>query len=107
MVLYWLALVLGAGGALVLRRVPFARFGAALRASRDAPARAAAIGLPVARLRLAAFTLPGAAAGLDVGGAAGVALQNQIKISPTVRVMQGTPIQVFAARDLDFGSVGE
>ncbi len=35
-------------------------------------------------------------------GAAGVALQNQIKISPTVRVMQGTPIQVFAARDLDF-----
>jgi type IV secretion system protein VirB10 len=35
-------------------------------------------------------------------GAAGVALQNDIKISPTVRVMQGTPIQVFAARDLDF-----
>jgi type IV secretion system protein VirB10 len=35
-------------------------------------------------------------------GAAGVALQNDIKISPTIRVMQGTPIQVFAARDLDF-----
>lgn len=35
-------------------------------------------------------------------GAPGVALQNQIETSPTVRVMQGTPIQVFAARDLDF-----
>ncbi len=40
-------------------------------------------------------------------GAAGVALQNQIKISPTVKVMQGTPIQVFAARDLDFSVDGE
>jgi type IV secretion system protein VirB10 len=40
-------------------------------------------------------------------GAAGVALQNQIKISPTVRVMQGTPIQVFAARDLDFADDGQ
>jgi len=40
-------------------------------------------------------------------GAAGVALQNQIKISPTVRVMQGTPIQVFAARDLDFADAGQ
>ncbi|HEY0316205.1 MAG TPA: TrbI/VirB10 family protein [Sphingomonas sp.] len=40
-------------------------------------------------------------------GAAGVALQNQIKISPTVRVMQGTPIQVFAARDLDFTDDGQ
>jgi type IV secretion system protein VirB10 len=40
-------------------------------------------------------------------GAAGVALQNDIKISPTVRVMQGTPIQVFAARDLDFTEEAE
>lgn len=40
-------------------------------------------------------------------GAAGVALQNQIKISPTVKVMQGTPIQVFAARDLDFADDGQ
>ncbi len=36
------------------------------------------------------------------GGAAGVALQNDVKISPTVRVMQGAAIQVFVARDLDF-----
>jgi type IV secretion system protein VirB10 len=39
-------------------------------------------------------------------GAASVALQNDIKISPTVRVMQGAAIQVFAARDLDFSDEG-
>jgi type IV secretion system protein VirB10 len=39
--------------------------------------------------------------------AAGVALQNDIKISPTVKVMQGTPIQVFTARDLDFSEDAE
>jgi type IV secretion system protein VirB10 len=33
---------------------------------------------------------------------AGVALQSDGKISPTVRVMQGAPIEVFVARDLDF-----
>jgi len=34
--------------------------------------------------------------------AAGIALQNDGKISPTVRVAPGAPIQVFVARDLDF-----
>ena len=34
--------------------------------------------------------------------AATAALQTDGKISPTVRVMQGAPIQVFVARDLDF-----
>jgi type IV secretion system protein VirB10 len=34
--------------------------------------------------------------------AAGVALQNDGKIPPTVRVAPGAPIQVFVARDLDF-----
>jgi type IV secretion system protein VirB10 len=33
---------------------------------------------------------------------ASVALQDQIRIPPTVRVMQGAAIQVFVARDLDF-----
>ena len=41
------------------------------------------------------------------GGAAAVALQNDIKTSPTVRVMQGAPIQVFVARDLDFFDGGQ
>ena len=40
------------------------------------------------------------------GGAAAVALQNDVKTSPTVRVMQGAPIQVFVARDLDFSDDG-
>jgi type IV secretion system protein VirB10 len=40
--------------------------------------------------------------GTGTSSAAGIALQNQIKISPTVKVMQGAPIQVFVARDLDF-----
>ena len=62
--LYWLALLLCLGGALLLRRVLYAPFGYALRASRDSALRAEAIGLPVYRLRAAAFALAGAAAGL-------------------------------------------
>lgn len=61
---YYLALVLGLGGALLLRGVLFAPFGFALRAVRDSPLRAAAIGLDADRLRIAAFALAGAAAGL-------------------------------------------
>jgi len=61
---YWLALALCAGGAIGLRRVLYAPAGYALRAGRDSPARAEAIGLDLARLRLAAFALAGAAAGL-------------------------------------------
>jgi branched-chain amino acid transport system permease protein len=61
---YWLALLLCLGGALLIRRALFAPFGFALRATRDSPLRAAAIGLEVHQLRLAAFTLAGAAAGL-------------------------------------------
>jgi branched-chain amino acid transport system permease protein len=63
-VFYWLALALGAGGALLLRRALFAPFGLALRAARDAPARAEASGLDTAGLRAAAIGLSGAAAGL-------------------------------------------
>lgn len=37
----------------------------------------------------------------DASGAA-TALQSSGKISPTIRVPQGTPIQVFVAKDLDF-----
>ena len=61
---YLLALALCAGGVALLRRVIFSPFGTALRACRDSPARAEAIGLSAPRLRAAAFALSGAAAGL-------------------------------------------
>ena len=60
----WLTLVLCLGVTLILRRVLYAPFGYAVRAARDNPARAAAIGLPIPALRLAAFTIAGAVAGL-------------------------------------------
>ena len=34
---------------------------------------------------------------------ASIALQREIDIPPTIKVLQGTPIRVFVARDLDFG----
>ena len=66
-IFYWLTLALCLGGAMLLRRVLYAPFGYALRASRDNALRAEAIGLHVSGLRLAAFTLAGAAAGLAGG----------------------------------------
>lgn len=36
---------------------------------------------------------------------AGIALQREIDVSPTIKVAQGTPIRVFVAKDLDFGNV--
>jgi type IV secretory pathway VirB10-like protein len=36
---------------------------------------------------------------------AAIALQKQIEIPDTIRVAQGTPVQVFVARDLDFAGV--
>ena len=61
---YLLALLLCAGGTAVLQRVLRSPFGYALRASRDSPLRAEAIGLDTQRIRLAAFAMAGAAAGL-------------------------------------------
>ena len=84
---YYVALVLCIGGVLVLRRVLFSPFGFALRAGRDAPARAAASGINTGALRLAAFTLSGAAAGL-AGGiftyAKGSAFPTYISVSHSV-----------------------
>lgn len=60
----WLTLALCLGVTLVLRRLLYAPFGYALRAARDNPVRAAAIGLPIPLLHLTAFTLAGATAGL-------------------------------------------
>ncbi|HUN46202.1 MAG TPA: branched-chain amino acid ABC transporter permease, partial [Stellaceae bacterium] len=64
---YYLALVLCLGGTLLLRRVIHAPLGYALRAGRDAPQRAEAIGINVAALQWAGFVLAAAGAGLAGG----------------------------------------
>jgi len=62
---YLLALALCAGGVFALQRILFSPFGYALRASRDSAQRTEAIGIDTRRVRLAAFTVAGAAAGLS------------------------------------------
>ena len=66
-VYYWLTLAVCVAGVLLLRRALYAPFGYALRATRDSPLRAEAIGLNAEMLRLAALVLAGAAAGLAGG----------------------------------------
>jgi branched-chain amino acid transport system permease protein len=66
-VFYWLTLAICVAGVLLLRRALYAPFGYALRATRDSPLRAEAIGLNGGLLRLAALVLAGAAAGLAGG----------------------------------------
>ena len=61
---YWLVLALCVLGFLALRHALFSPFGYALRAARDNPLRAEAIGIDVARQQWAAFVLAGVAAGL-------------------------------------------
>jgi branched-chain amino acid transport system permease protein len=64
---YLLALALAAGAIGLMRRALFAPFGYALRAARDSPLRAGAIGIDVQRIQWAAFTLAGTFAGLAGG----------------------------------------
>ena len=64
---YFLTLALVAGGVLALRRVLFSPFGLAMRAGRDSPLRADAIGIDVQRVQWAAFVLAALAAGLAGG----------------------------------------
>ena len=61
---YWLTLALCIGGVLLMRRILSSPFGYALRASRDDPRRAVAVGVPVHVVRLAAFVIAGSLAGL-------------------------------------------
>ena len=61
---YYLALVLCGAGIALLWRVLFSPFGYALRAGRDSPLRAEAIGIDVRGFQWAAFVLVGRAAGL-------------------------------------------
>ena len=66
-VFYGLTLVVVVAAVLLLRRMVYAPFGYAVRATRDSAARAEAVGMDTGRLRLAAFTVAGAAAGLAGG----------------------------------------
>ncbi len=64
---YYMALTLSIGATLLLRRMIHAPFGYALRAGRDSPLRAEAIGIDVMRVQWAGFALAAAAAGLAGG----------------------------------------
>ncbi|MBB3212709.1 branched-chain amino acid transport system permease protein [Herbaspirillum sp. Sphag1AN] len=63
-VFYYLALGMSVAGVLLLRRVVFAPFGLALRATRDAAMRAETIGIDGRRTQWLAFILAGAVCGL-------------------------------------------
>jgi branched-chain amino acid transport system permease protein len=64
---YYLTLALCVGATLLLRRAILAPFGFALRAGRDSPLRAEAIGLDGFRIRWVAFVLAAVAAGIAGG----------------------------------------
>jgi branched-chain amino acid transport system permease protein len=61
---YYLTLVLVVGAVLLLWRVLHSPFGYAMRAARDSPLRADAIGIDVKRMQWAAFVVAGLFAGL-------------------------------------------
>jgi branched-chain amino acid transport system permease protein len=63
-VFWWYAVVVAAISVWALRKLQLSNLGAALRALRDDPVRAMALGLPVARLRILAFTVSGLVAGV-------------------------------------------
>ncbi|WP_027014476.1 ABC transporter permease [Comamonas composti] len=64
---YWLSLGLCAAGIYTLRRLLFSPFGQALRAVRDSPLRAQAIGLSPAQVQWTGFVIAGLFAGLAGG----------------------------------------
>ena len=64
---YLLALALVTAGVLLLRRMLFAPFGYAMRAGRDSPLRAEAIGINVKRVHWLAFAMAGAFCGVAGG----------------------------------------
>jgi branched-chain amino acid transport system permease protein len=61
---YYLTLAFVVASVLLLRRALFAPFGYAMRAGRDSPTRADAIGIDVKRMQWAAFVVAGLFAGL-------------------------------------------
>ncbi|MEH2483966.1 ABC-type branched-subunit amino acid transport system permease subunit [Nitrobacteraceae bacterium AZCC 2146] len=64
---YFLTLALAALGVLLLRKFLFAPFGYAMRAGRDSPLRAEAVGLDVKRVHWLAFAIAGAVCGVAGG----------------------------------------
>lgn len=62
---YWLALAVAVAGTAALRIVAFAPFGYGLRATRDSPLRAEAIGIDRSRMDWAAFVVSGGFAALS------------------------------------------
>ena len=64
---YLFALAVCTGGVVLLRRAIFSPFGRALRAGRDSPLRAEAVGIDVRRVQWAAFAAAGTVAGLAGG----------------------------------------
>lgn len=84
---YGLILTLCVGGVLLLRRILFSPFGFALRATRDAPARALASGIPVGAIRYVSFIISGIVAALSgalFAYAKGSAFPTYISISHSV-----------------------
>ncbi len=63
-VFFYLTMIIGFGGILVLRHAAHSPFGYALRASRDSAGRAEATGINTKRVQFVAFTFAGAMAGL-------------------------------------------
>lgn len=84
LVYFYLTLVLGAGGIIVLRHVTHSPFGYALRGTRDSELRAEATGIHARRVRWVAFAFAGAMAGL-AGAlfvfAKGSAFPNELEIA--------------------------
>ena len=62
---YYFSLVVVAISLLLIRRLIFTPFGYAMRASRDAPLRAQAIGIPIKRVQWQAFIVAGFFAGIS------------------------------------------
>jgi len=66
-VFFVMTLLLAVAGVLLLRRLLFAPFGYAMRAGRDSPLRAEAIGIDVKRVHWLAFAVAGAVCGVAGG----------------------------------------
>jgi branched-chain amino acid transport system permease protein len=62
---YYLTLIFGIGGIILIRHVAHSPFGYALRASRDSARQAEATGIHTKRVQWAAFTFAGSMAGLS------------------------------------------